>query len=404
WLETAQVNTLRPTVSIAPDGTYSSVEVIQEAPAEYPTLRPHRIGIGLYDLVDGVLTRRDRLEADVAGPSTPIPALAGVKAPDVLLLNDDDLTYTKLRLDERSLSTVVDHLSAFDSALPRALVWAAAWDMVRDAEMAARDYVKLATSALPKERDINLVTTTLRQLTTVIAQYTDPAWTATGWSMLAETARRAMAEAEPGSGFQLAWVRTFISAARSSADLALLNNWLSDVDVPQGVAIAGELRWQLVQALVATGAIEPSVIELERAVDQTAAGDIGAATATALIPSLSSKEAVWNEITTDPDVINSRNRALILGFQHPAQVELTAPFMPKFFADVANVWKIRDSEPGQDFLVLAYPIYQVSPETVAAAQAWLSEEGHPAPLRRLVAEGNDRVMRALKARARDASA
>ncbi|WP_203913057.1 aminopeptidase N [Rhizocola hellebori] len=404
WLETAQVNTLRPAVSIAEDGTYSSVEVIQEAPEDYPTLRPHRIGVGLYDLVDGRLVRRDRLDIDVAGPRTAVDALIGVKAPDVLLLNDDDLSYAKLRLDDRSLSTVVGHLSAFESSLPRALCWAAAWDMVRDAEMAARDYVKLVTSSLPAERDINLVTTTLRQLAAVLSQYSHPDWSATGWALLAKTARQAMLDAEPGSGFQLAWVRTFIGAARSSEDLATLKNWMSDVDVPAGVAIAGELRWQLVQALVATGAIEPEVIELEHASDRTASGDIGSAMATSLIPTSASKEAVWTEMTTDPDIVNSRNRALILGFQHPAQVELTAPFMPKFFAEVANVWKIRDSEPGQDFLMLAYPMYQVSEETVAAAQAWLAEEGHPAPLRRLVAEGNDRVMRALKARARDAAA
>ena len=143
WLETAQVNTLRPAVSIAGDGTYSSVEVIQEAPEDYPTLRPHRIGVGLYDLVDGVLVRRERIDIDVAGPRTAVDALTGVRVPDVLLLNDDDLSYAKLRLDDRSLSTVVGHLSAFESSLPRALCWAAAWDMVRDAEMAARDYVKL---------------------------------------------------------------------------------------------------------------------------------------------------------------------------------------------------------------------------------------------------------------------
>jgi aminopeptidase N len=222
--------------------------------------------------------------------------------------------------------------------------------------------------------------------------------------MLAKTARQAMLDAKPGSGFQLAWTRTFIGAARSSEDLATLKNWLSEVDVPAGLTIAGELRWQLVQSLVATGAIEPDVIELEHASDMTASGDIGAATATSLIPEPAAKEAVWTEMTTDPDIVNSRNRALILGFQHPAQVELTAPFVPKFFADVANVWKIRDSEPGQDFLVLAYPIYQVSQDTVVAAEAWLAEEGHPAPLRRLVAEGNDRVLRAIRARARDAAA
>ena len=402
WLETAQVNTLRPAVS-SKDGVYESVEVLQEAPEDYPTLRPHRIGIGLYDLVDGVLTRRDQVEIDVAGPSTPVPALSGVRVPDLLLLNDDDLTYAKLRLDEHSLATVVRHLSAIQSPLARGLCWAAAWDMIRDAEMAARDYVELVITALPHERDINLVSTVLRSVTTVLVHYTDPAWITTGWERLATASRQAMADAPVGSGFQLAWTRTFIGAARRAEDLATLQNWLSGVDVPDGLAIQGELRWQVVQALVANGAADPAIIEAEHAADQTASGDIGAAMAAALIPSPEAKEAAWTEMTTEPDVINSRNRALILGFQHPAQVGLTAPFMPRFFQDVSRVWKIRDSEPAQEFVVLCYPTYQVSRETVDAAEAWLAEEGHPAPLRRLVAEGNDRVIRALKARERDSA-
>ena len=403
WLETAQVNTLRPSVSIN-DGVYESVTIQQEAPANHPTLRPHRLGVGLYDLVDGVLTRRERIEIDVAGESTVVSELAGVRVPDLLLLNDEDLTYAKLRLDERSLATVVHHLSGIQSSLARALCWAAAWDMVRDAEMAARDYVELVTRALPKERDINLVSTIMRFVSTVLSQYTDPAWIPAGWRLVAEASRQAIADQPAGSGFQLAWTRMFISAARTEDELATLKDWLAGSGVPTGVKIEGELRWQLVQALVANAAADPSLIGDELAADQTSAGEIGAATATALVPTLASKESVWLEMTTEPELVNSRNRALIYGFQHPAQVELTAPFMRRFFEEAANVWKIRDSEPAQEFMILSYPVYQVSPETVAAAEAWLAEDGHPAPLRRLIAEGNDRVKRSLQARERDAAA
>ncbi|GAA1415206.1 aminopeptidase N [Catellatospora coxensis] len=403
WLETAQVNTLRPVVEIAKDGTYRQVTVVQTAPESHPTLRPHHLAVGLYDLVDGSLVRRERIETDVAGAETVLAELAGKKAADVLLLNDDDLTYTKLRLDERSLATVVGNLSGFDSSLARALCWAAAWDMVRDAEMPARDYVALVTNALPGERDINLVTATLRQVQLVLTQYADPAWAPTGWAKLADTAKAALAVAEPGSGFQLAWSRAYISAARGSADLAVLQGWLTGTGVPEGITIAGELRWQLVQCLVANGGVDPSVIQAEHDADRTASGDIGAALAYALIPTPENKAAVWTELTGPTALANWRNRALIQGFQHPAQTELTAPYTPRFFAEVAGVWAARDSEPAQEFTVLAYPVLDVSPQTVSAAEAWLAEEGHPAPLRRLMAEGNDRVLRALKARAKDAA-
>ncbi|MEO3748654.1 aminopeptidase N [Plantactinospora sp. B5E13] len=404
WLETAQVNTLRPEVEIGPDGTYQSVVVHQEAPSEHPTLRTHRIGVGLYDLTEGRLVRRDRIEVDVAGERTSIPQLAGVAAADVLLLNDDDLTYAKLRLDERSMATVVQHIAGFESSLARGLCWAAAWDMVRDAELAARDYVALALTGLPAETDINLVTATLRQVTATLASYADPDWAPTGWAALARTARDAVAAAEPGSGLQLAWARTYTSAARTDDELAVLRGWLDGTEVPAGLTVDTELRWSVLRALVAGGAASREEIEAELASDRTSSGEREAALAHALVPTAENKAEVWATLTGAEALPNWRHRALLQGFQHPAQVELTAPYAERFFAEVGRVWGSRDSEPAQEFVILAYPAYQVSEETIRATDAWLAESGHPAPLRRLVAEGRDGVLRAVQARARDAAA
>jgi aminopeptidase N len=403
WLETAQVNTLRPEVETAPDGRYASVTVRQEAPAEHPVLRTHRIGIGLYDLVDGRLVRRERIEVDVAGERTEIPQLAGAVAADVLLLNDDDLSYAKLRLDERSLATVVGHLSGFESSLARALCWAAAWDMIRDAEMSARDYVALALAGLPAEGDINLVTATLRQVAGTLSFYADPAWAPTGWRTLAETAHRSVESAEPGSGFQLAWARAYASAARRPEDLAVIRGWLDGSGVPDGLAIDTELRWTLLQALVANGAADATRIEAELDADRTASGEREAALTRTLMPTAEAKADAWRRLTGPDPLPNWLHRALLQGFQHPAQVELTAPYMPKFFDAVADIWARRDGDQAQEFVLLAYPAYQIEPATVEATDAWLAAEGHPAPLRRLVAEGKDGVVRALGARARDAS-
>jgi aminopeptidase N len=404
WLETAQVNTLRPIIGIGADGTYTSVIVQQEAPAAYPTLRTHRIGVGLYDLVGERLVRRDLLEIDVSGERTEIPALVGVPAADVLLLNDDDLTYAKLRLDERSMATVVQHIAGFDSSLARALCWAAAWDMTRDAELAARDYVALVRSGLPAERDINLTTATLRQAASTLTVYADPEWAPTGWAGLADTARAALAAAEPGSGFQLAWARTLINAARSDEDLATLRGWLGGIGVPDGLTIDTELRWSLLEALAAMGVAAEQEIEEELAGDRTASGEREAATARALLPTPENKARVWAELTGDKELPNWLNRSLLQGFQVSTQVALTAPYAAKFFDVVDSVWARSDSEPAQEFVMLAYPSYQVSEETVALTDAWLARDGHPQSLRRLVAEGRDGVVRALKARAKDIAA
>ncbi|WP_088960715.1 aminopeptidase N [Micromonospora purpureochromogenes] len=402
WLETAQVNTLRPEVTIGDDGTYQRVLVRQEAPAGHPTLRTHRIGVGLYDRTDGRLVRRERIEVDVTGEQTEVAALHGTRAADVLLLNDDDLTYTKLRLDERSMATVVQHIAGLESSLARALCWTAAWDMTRDAELAARDYVALALAGLPAETDINLVTATLRQASTTLTVYADPAWAPTGWAELSRTAKTALSAAEPGSGFQLAWARAYASAARSAEDLATLRGWLDGNGVPAGLTIDTELRWTILQSLVANGAAGAAEVEAELAADRTASGEREAAYAHALVPTAENKAAVWAELTGPQSLPNWRNRALLQGFTHPAQVELTAPYREKYFASVAQVWAQRDSEPAQEFVQLAYPAYLVEEETVAATDAWLAQDGHPAPLRRLVAEGRDGVVRSLRARAKDA--
>jgi aminopeptidase N len=322
----------------------------------------------------------------------------------VLLLNDDDLTYAKLRLDERSMATVVRHLAGFDNSLARALCWAAAWDMLRDAELAARDYVMLVTSGLPAEKDINLITATLRQAQSALAMYADPAWAPQGWRQLAATAREALAAAEPGSGFQLAWSRAYASAARDEADVAAVAGWLRGEGVPAGLQVEAELRWAFLQSLVGLGAAGPDEIEAELDRDRTASGEREAALARALVPAAESKAETWRRLVEDHQLPNWLQRSLLQGFQHPTQVELIRPYAPRFFEVIDDVWAHRDSEPAQEFALLAYPAYQVSDETVALTDAWLAGPDHPAPLRRLVAEGRDGVLRALKARARDATA
>ncbi|GAA1604381.1 aminopeptidase N [Actinoplanes couchii] len=404
WLETAQVNTLRPVVEIGADGAYTSVAVQQEAPAGYPTLRTHRVAIGLYDLDGERLVRRDLIEADVSGESTEITALTGVRAPDLLLLNDEDLTYAKLRLDERSLNSLVQHIGKFGSSLPRALSWAAAWDMLRDAEMASRDYVALVCAGLPAETDINLATATLRQAATALASFADPEWAPQGWAQLGRLAEERLAASEPGSGWQLTWARAFVTAARTPEQAAVLRGWLSGDARPEGLVVDTELRWSLLQALAALGAAAESEIDDELAADKTASGEREAAIARALLPTAESKARVWADLTGPAAPPNWLNRSLLIGFQSTRQVDLTAPYAAKFFDVVADVWARSDSEPAQEFATMAYPVYQISEETVALTEAWLAREGHPASLRRLVAEGRDGVLRALKARAKDRAA
>ena len=404
WLETAQVNTLRPEVTQDDNGRYRRVVIHQTAPADHPTLRTHRIAVGLYDVEGGKLVRRDRRELDVSGPTTEVTALVGQPVADLLLLNDEDLTYAKIRLDDRSMATVVEHLSGLESPLARALCWSAAWDMLRDGELAARSWLALVCRALPHEPDINLVTSTLRQASTTLAMYADPAWAPTGWAELARTARAALDAAAPGSGAQLAWARAFAGAARSPEELGLLRDWLAGRNVPPGLTVDTELRWHLLQVLVAAGEAGDDEINAELAADPTASGQREAATARALRPTPEAKAEAWQLLTGPTAPPNWQQRAVLLGFWHPRQLAVTAPYVAAFHEVAADVFARRDGDQAREFLTLGYPAMHVSPDTVAASDRWLANEQHPAQARRLVAEGRDAVVRALTARATDAAA
>ncbi len=198
WLQTAGVNTLRPSYALDAEGRFTEFAVEQEAAATHPVLRSHRIAIGLYDHTEAGLSRRLRIETDVTGPRTVIPELAGQPRPDLVLVNDDDLTYAKIRLDEHSLRTLVDNsIGLFTDSLAAALCWAAAWDMCRDGEMAARDYVRLVMAGVASVADISVVQTLLRQAGQAARRFADPGWRETGLALMASSLRELIAGAGP---------------------------------------------------------------------------------------------------------------------------------------------------------------------------------------------------------------
>ncbi|WP_165987702.1 aminopeptidase N [Streptomyces sp. YIM 98790] len=411
WLETAGINILRPQIATDDEGMIVSFAVRQEAPAlpegatGEPVLRPHRIAIGLYELSeDGKLVRTDRIELDVDGELTEVPGLAGRARPAVVLLNDDDLSYAKVRLDPESLAVVTRHLGDFTDSLPRALCWAAAWDMTRDGEMRTRDYLELVLSGIGKESDIGVVQTLQRQVKLALDLYAAPDWRPAGLARWTEAALEHLRAAEPGSDHQLAWARAFAATARTEEQLAMLGGLLDGSRTVEGLSVDTELRWAFLQRLAATGAAGEAEIDAELQRDATAAGERHAATALAARPTAEAKAEAWAKVVESEKLPNAVQEAVIAGFVQPDQRELLAPYAEKYFAAVKGVWETRSHEMAQQIAVGLYPALDISRENLAATDAWLESAQPSAALRRLVLENRAGVERALKAQAADATA
>ncbi|HEY2550039.1 MAG TPA: aminopeptidase N [Streptosporangiaceae bacterium] len=403
WLETAGVNTLRPQYQTDAQGAFTEFAVLQEAPESHPQLRPHRIGIGLYDRTSAGLVRRHRVEADVAGERTEIAELRGQRRPDLILVNDDDLTFAKIRLDEHSMRTLVSAIGEFGDSMPAALCWAAAWDMCRDAELPARDYVSLVLSGISSVSDIAVLQAVLMQAAAAARRYCDPAARAGRMQQLATALREQLRAAEPGSDRQLAFTQALAGVATSDADTGLLSGLLDSTVQFEGLTVDTDLRWQLLRRLVSRGAAGPASIEAELAADPTDAGQRQAARCRAAIPDPQAKQAAWDEVVS-AGLPNAVFRATLLGFADQDADELLAPYLDRYFTAVPGVWQTMSPDMAQFFTEVAYPAWVVTPAAIKAADDLLAAPDLPVGLRRLVSERRDDVARALRCRERDASA
>ncbi|MFI0962158.1 aminopeptidase N [Streptomyces sp. NPDC021080] len=412
WLQTAGINILRPEIETGADGVITSFAIRQEAPAlpagaqGEPTLRPHRIAVGLYELDadSGKLVRDERVELDVDGELTAVPQLTGKRRPAVILLNDDDLSYAKVRLDEDSLAFVTEHLGDFASSLPRALCWASAWDMTRDAELATRDYLALVLSGIGKESDIGVVQSLHRQVKLAIELYADPAAREALLTRWTDATLAHLRAAGAGGDHQLAWARAFAATARTPEQLDLLEALLEGRETIEGLAVDTELRWAFVQRLAAVGRFDEAEIAAEYERDKTAAGERHAATARAARPTEEAKAEAWASVVESDKLPNAVQEAVIGGFVQADQRELLAPYTDKYFSVVKEIWDTRSHEIAQQIATGLYPGVHIAEETLAKTDAWLASAEPNAALRRLVSESRSGVERALKAQAADAAA
>ncbi|MFF4796804.1 aminopeptidase N [Streptomyces sp. NPDC001351] len=404
WLQTAGVNSLTPQVLLDAEGRVDELAVLQEAAESHPELRPHRVAVGLYRRTpEGALERYARVEADVDGPRTVVAELAGAEAPELVLVNDDDLTYCKIRFDGTSLATLREHLGAITDPLARALCWSALWNLTRDALLPAADFVELVTRFARRESDIGVLQMLHAWANSALVNYAPPAWRPTGERLLAEVALRDLRAAEPGSEQQLAWARFLATVAAGPDELALLRGLLDGTEKVDGLEVDQELRWAFLEPLAAHGAADETVLAAELARDDTASGKRHQVRCLAARPSEAVKAQAWAQVVESDALSNALVEATIAGFAQPSQRELIAPYTAKYFAAIERVWRERSIQIGMDVvrgLFPSHPTEQGAQSTLDATDAWLAAHEDAAPaLRRLVLEARDDLARALRAQA-----
>jgi aminopeptidase N len=425
WLKTTGLNTLRPDFDVdgpGPEGAFTRFAVTQSgaAPGAGET-RMHRLAVGIYDedasAGAGKLVRVHREELDVEGAVTEVPALVGVPRGKLVLVNDDDLTYCSLRLDTESLQTALQRIADIAEPLPRSLVWSAAWEMTREAELRARDFVSLVSGGVQAETEVGVLQRLLMQAQTALASYAEPGWAREhGWPQFADRLLELARAAQPGSDQQLAFVNTLCSSVLSTRHVVTLADLLDpSLEDPADRGLAGldidtDLRWRIVTALAAAGEIDADgpatpFVDAEVRRDPTAAGKRHGAQAAAARPQLPVKEEAWTTVVEDDTLANITARSMIAGIAPPGQHELLKPFTARYFEAIPGVWARRSSEVAQTVVIGLYPAWDISDAGIAAADVFLSapEQEVPPALRRLVLEGQAGVKRALRARKFDSA-
>ncbi|MEU4695011.1 aminopeptidase N [Actinoplanes sp. NPDC023714] len=396
WLRRAQVNTLRTEVR-RDGGNYAEVAVVQTAPAEFPTLRPHRVGVGLFDqAAGGAVVRRRTVEVEL-DPSgrTVIEELTGEPAADLLLLNDGDLTYAKIRLDPDSAAAVPLLLPLIDDSLARAVIWAAVLDAVVDGERPVAELVTLVLAALPVETEVVIVEDVLRATRGLVDRYAGPETRPAALELLAQAAERLLLASPAGSSLQLAAARGFIGA---TTEVSRLRGWLAAENVPQGLTVDADLRWLIQYRLAVLGAAGPGEIDAELGRDRSASGEQWAARCRAALPDPAAKEAAWNAVVADGSLSNRLAELTAGGFWQPEQLGLLAGYAERYFAEMPEMMRVRSGMSAEKAAIAAYPDVAVSAATRRLAAELLARPDLSPILRRVVQDADDDMRRALSAR------
>ncbi|MFD0339209.1 aminopeptidase N [Streptomyces sp. NPDC127117] len=394
WLRTTGVDTLTPRVEES-DGNWTLA-------VDRDGSRPHRIAVGAYDQAPDAVTGterlvlRERFEIDVPHDGTP-DARPGSR-PALLVLNDGDLSYAKVRLDARSWESVVSGLSGVPDALTRAVIWNTARDMVRDGELAPAAYLEAARAHLPHETDLALAQGVLAFAGAYVAdRYVSPEDRPAALTTLTALCRDLIRRTEDGHnpGLRLIAVRHLIDAATQPDTI---QDWLTNGTVPGGPELDPELRWRILTRLAVLGAVDEATIAAELEQDPSATGQEGAARCRAALPTPEAKAAAWQALFNDDGLSNYLFTAVAQGFWQPEQADLVRDYVPRYYPEATALAARRGPAIAEAAGRYAFPAYAVDAENLRLGEQALGDQTLIPALHRRLTDQIDDLRRALDVR------
>lgn len=400
WLETAGVNTISAELTLDAADKIQKFELVQTAIDEHPTIRPHRIGVGLYS-GESPIARTEYFELDVSEPRTELTELVGKHHPGLILINDEDLGYVKVRLDQKSREFAIQKLSGFEDPLARSVIWTSIWDSARDAEIPIMEFIDLVLNNIHSETESTTLLTLIRQLTTSINLYLPEAHRKEIGSMAADRFIQLSDQIAPGSDlqFQLVKASAMLSTEKQTS-------WLSDVlsgaRKIKGLEIDQDLRWELIAALASLGGIDEALLDSELASDNTANGQKAFYLAKAALPQPPNKEKMWKELTEQDNLSNAIVESASRGFTRVADSSVLEPYVDRYFENVEKIWESKTFSIAEYLVLNLYPI-ELANESLRyktkQALAKTSIQSKPA-LRRILVEHLANLERALACQTR----
>ena len=357
--------------------------------------RPHRVWVGVYDEAPGELTLRTRVPVLVPADAGAVVLSWGRPEPVVLLPNDGDFSYCKVRLDPASQATLASSLGRLADPLSRAVAWNSVRDLVRDGELAPQRYLALAARHLPAETDSSIAGQVIAYARwTVADRYLPAGLRDAALADITSLCRDLLSPLGDADGIRLVAARGLIDSASGPDDVAALWSWLAAGRVPGGPDTDSRLRWQILLRLTVLGAASRAEIEHDASLDVTAAGRLSAARCRAALPDPAAKQAAWAAML-DGTSSGYELAATAQGFWQADQAGLLAAYVPRYFAALADIAAGGGAEVARVLCQHGFPHHAVAAATVRSGERCLESGGVTGSLRRLLADQLEDLRRSL---------